>query len=501
MAKVLVNGNIKSGDVLKEVIENEPHLENSNIAIIRGIKKETEKESKKYKITTTKGVMIVGITENNESVDFWNKNYSLLEGKNLRWKSPLDVAFGAITIDLDVVKEPYKFKKYDVALSISGFDKTEGHLIFIKKDATEAQGLRNPKIGELIGGKRILPKLTTEDKIISIEPIMESREKIDYLLTTDLNTKLEDDWKIFTYCEAELEGPSKAVEHVLAIMESGYIEASEHTNTYIADCRLQTLKMDEENLKDRDRGTITVRNIGEGIGKVFVYKENRTSSLSHTAVGKITKGMELLDFSEGGIITTISTPERLTVIGKTNEEAKKLFEKYGINHTMEGAPNDIIIEQTPKYTMDILKSKEVITKGIPENKIIKIEIYDEKAPVSAWYFRKMTGLTTQKVGSLPINFKHGDMVMFDKNEEYAKGLLPENIPNEETGCPEGVIAITNMAKRYKGYIGIRLSSNDKFGPTGESFEGTNIVGKVVENGEIIKKLRAKDRVYFLEVNQ
>lgn len=501
MVNVLVNGNLKSGEILKDVIENEPYLENSNIAIIRGIKKETEKESKKYKITTTKGVIIVGITENNETVEFWNKNYSLLEGKNLRWKSPLDVAFGAITIDLDVAKDSYKFKKYDVALSISGFDKTEGHIIFIKRDITETPGLKNPKIGELIGGKRILSKLTTDDSIISIEPIRESREKIDYLLTTDLNTKLEDNWKIYTYCEAELDGPSKAVEHVLAIMESGYIEVSERTNTYMADCRLQTLNMNEENLKDRDRGTITVRNIGTGIGKVFIYKENRSSSLSHTAVGKITKGMELLDFSDSGIITTISTPERLTVIGKTNEEAKKLFEKYDIVYTMEGAPNDIIIEQTPKYTMDILKSKEVITKGIPADKIIKIEIYDEKAPVSAWYFRKMTGLTTQKVGFLPINFKHGDMVMFDKNEEYAKGLLPENTPHEETGCEGGVIAITNMAKRYKGYIGIRLSHNDKYGPTGETFEGTNVVGKVVENGDILKKLRAKDKVYFLEVRQ
>ncbi|AEH06620.1 methyl-coenzyme M reductase-associated protein Mmp3 [Methanothermococcus okinawensis] len=501
MAEVLVNNTKKSGKFLKDVIAGEPYKMGANIVIIKGIKKEEEKESKKYKITTTKGSMIVGITESSDTVEFWNKNYKKFNGKHIGWKSVSDVSFGNITIDLPMSNKAEKFKKWDVILGISGFDKTEGYIIFIKKDTQEVYGIENPKIGILIAGKRVLSELTSEDYIISIEPIRESREKIDYLTTTDLNMELEDGWKIWTYCEAEFEGPSKTVEHALALMEDGYFEITEFTNTFIADCRLQTLSIDEDNLEDRKRGAITVRNIGAGVGKVYIYKENRASSLSHTVVGKITKGIELADFSDTGIISVVSKPERLNAIGKTQKEASELFKKHGITHKMEGNTdeNAIIIEQSPEYTLDVLKSKEVITKGISPDELLYIEIYDDKAPNTAWYFRKTTGLTTKNIGTLKVYFKTGDMVMFERNDEYSKGLLPENTPSES--LEGGVIGVTNMVKRYKGYIGIRLSPNDKYGPTGETFEGTNIVGKIVKNGDIIKKLKAKDTLYILEVKK
>lgn len=503
MVNVIVNDKPKSGKILKDVIVDEIYKEGANIAIIKGVKKEVEKESKKYKITTTKGPMVIGITEdNNETINFWNENYKKFEGKNLRWKGVSDIAFGNITVDLEMNKEPEKFKKWDVVLSISGFDKTEGHIVFVRKDTTEIYGIKNPKIGILIGGKRILSELTPDDKILSIEPIRESKEKIDYIITTDLNTELKNGWKIWTYCEAELEGPSKTVEHALALMEDKYFEATESTNTYIADCRLQTLQINDENLEDRDRGYITVRNIGSGIGKVYIYKERRTSSPSHTVIGKITKGMELVDFSENGIITIITKPERLNAIGKTVSEARELFEKYGIDYKISGNTDDdaIVIEQNPEYTLDVLKSKEVNLRGISSDNILYIEIFDNEAPITSWYFRKTTGLTTKRVGVLKTYFKPApDMAMFERNENYAKGLLPENTPSKsiEGGC----IGVTNMVKRYKGYIGIRLTPNDKYGPTGETFEGTNIVGKVIKNGDIIKKLKMGDIVYLLEVEK
>jgi len=501
MVKVYVNGVEKNGKILKDVICGEPYIEGSNIVIIKGIKKEVERESKKYRIDTTKGSMIVGITENSKTVEFWNKNYKKFINKNLRWKSISDLAFGPVTIDLEMNNKPEKFKKWDVLLSLSGFDKDEGHLLFVKRDVNEIYGLKNPKIGILIGGKRVLSELTFEDKITSIEPLRESRESIDYITTKDLNMELEEGWKIWTYFECEFEGPSKTVEHALALMDKGYFEIGEHTNTYVADRRLQTLDIDEENLEDRLRGTITVRNTGVGVGKVYIYKEGRTSSPSHTVVGKVIKGMELVDFSESGNISLKSKPERLNAIGMTQRESSELFKKYGINHLMEGDVGDdaIVIEQKPEYTLDILKSKEVITKGISPDKILYIEIFDDKAPNTAWYFRKTTGLTTKSIGKLKVYFKTGDIVMFDKNDKYTSGLLPENTPS---GTLEGgYIGVTNMVKRYKGFIGIRLSASDKYGPTGETFEGTNIVGRVVKNEEIIKKLKPKDELYVLEVKK
>ena len=64
----------------------------------------------------------------------------------------------------------------------------------------------------------------------------ESKEHVNYTLTTDLDLELEDGWKIYTYCKAELNGPSKSTEHALAILENGTFEVSENTNTYVADC-------------------------------------------------------------------------------------------------------------------------------------------------------------------------------------------------------------------------------------------------------------------------
>jgi UPF0288 family protein (methanogenesis marker protein 3) len=58
-----------------------------------------------------------------------------------------------------------------------------------------------------------------------------------------------------------------------------------------------------------------------------------------------------------------------------------------------------------------------------------------------------------------------------------------------------------MVKKYKGYIGIRTLKNDKYGPTGETFEGTNVVGKVVKNIEILKNIKQGENIYILEVNK
>ena len=65
-----------------------------------------------------------------------------------------------------------------------------------------------------------------------------------------------------------------------------------------------------------------------------------------------------------------------------------------------------------------------------------------------------------------------------------------------TGAVDGgIIAVTNMVKKYKGYLGVRESSNDKYGPTGETFEGTNVVGKVVKNIEILKTIKQGENSY------
>ncbi|XRP96742.1 methyl-coenzyme M reductase-associated protein Mmp3 [Methanocaldococcus sp. 16A] len=495
MAKVIVNGKEKVGETLRDVIKDEYYKEGTNIVIIKGIKREAEKIPKKFLIKTTKGNITIAITEDNETAKFFINNYKDFV-KKLRWVSGIDLAFGSTTIDLDISTEPKEFKKWDVVLSISGLDKDEGHIVFIKKKTEGVYGLKEPKIGIIVGGKWVIDRLEVGDKIIDIEPIREEKEAVDYLVTTDLDLKLEDGWKIYTYFTVEFDGTPSAVEHCLALMEEGIFEISENTNTYVADCRLQTLKIEEGNLIDRERGFITVRNYGVGEGKVYIYRESRSSSLSHTVVGRVKEGIELIDFSDSGILSVKTIPERLCAIGLTIEEAEEMFKKYNIEVEKEGdIENAIVVEQEPEYTLDVLKEKKVKIRGLDKSKIVVIELYEDKAPITTWYFRKTTGLTTKRVGKLHVYFKHKDVIMFKGNPEYAKGLLPENTPTDKV--EQCVIGVTNMVSRYKGMIGVRLGESEKFGPTGESFEKTNIVGKIVENAEYLKNVKSGEDVYLL----
>jgi UPF0288 family protein (methanogenesis marker protein 3) len=49
-------------------------------------------------------------------------------------------------------------------------------------------------------------------------------------------------------------------------------------------------------------------------------------------------------------------------------------------------------------------------------------------------------------------------------------------------------------------VGVRLSANREFGPTSEPFEGTNIIGRVLDTGKL-KNFREREMVYIREVKQ
>jgi UPF0288 family protein (methanogenesis marker protein 3) len=49
-------------------------------------------------------------------------------------------------------------------------------------------------------------------------------------------------------------------------------------------------------------------------------------------------------------------------------------------------------------------------------------------------------------------------------------------------------------------VGVRLSANKEFGPTSEPFDGTNILGRVIDT-EKLKNLKEKENVYIREVKR
>jgi len=68
------------------------------------------------------------------------------------------------------------------------------------------------------------------------------------------------------------------------------------------------------------------------------------------------------------------------------------------------------------------------------------------------------------------------LVAFEGGSVEAAGLIPENPPVEVSRV--GEIGVTNMSRQHKGLIGIRLKEDKSYGPTGEEFDGTNIIGKI-----------------------
>jgi UPF0288 family protein (methanogenesis marker protein 3) len=77
-----------------------------------------------------------------------------------------------------------------------------------------------------------------------------------------------------------------------------------------------------------------------------------------------------------------------------------------------------------------------------------------------------------------------------------KEVLPENTPADRVLA--GEIGITNQAAKRMGTIGARLVDDDLFGPTGEKFSSTNIIGRIIEP-ERLKGIEEGDAIYISEV--
>ena len=60
---------------------------------------------------------------------------------------------------------------------------------------------------------------------------------------------------------------------------------------------MQGLEKEPEHVDMRRRGTVTLRNKGKGVGRIYVYREDRVSTPSHTVIGHITKGIQLMDIA------------------------------------------------------------------------------------------------------------------------------------------------------------------------------------------------------------
>ena len=510
---IKINGeeiDVADGSSIQDVIAetNAPYTPGSIICLIKG-KKELEKNISKYKIKTNLGSIIIQLDESDEAkplVDVWKNQYEEFVDLDIRWSTPSEVAIGPIVTDLEPTLDEYKYFEGDVVLSLSSFSNESTHLIMLKGNTTNVYSVPPYNKGvfaHVIGGKKTLENLTDDYKVIGIEPIVERSTTTDSASISDLSTILEEGNELYTYISFEIDENSPiCVEHLFSIIKDGRVKVSYDSESFLGFYDLAGIDKPKENTTQRARGTITVRNNGVGVGKLFIYRENRVLSPNHTTVGKIVNGMEIIDIAkENDFVTVKSEQQRLMLLNKTQKEATDMLSKVGVEHMIDGIIDDdaVIVEQTPKHTIDILKEGKVITKAINKDDLCTIKFSDD-APRSVRYFKYISGLLENPIGKIKVHFAVPGMhiVIFEGNKKLAKGLIPENNPVDKV--VRGQIGITNMASKSAGLIGIRFEDNSEFGPTAESFEATNIIGDITSDYDYLEKLKEGVEVYVTESN-
>ncbi len=510
---IKINGeeiDVADASTIQDVIDetNAPYTPGSVICLIKG-KKELEKNISKYKIKTNQGSIIIQLDESEEAkplVDVWKNQYEDFIDLDIRWSTPTEVAIGPIVTDLEPTPDEFKYYEGDVVLSLSSFSNESTHLILLKENTTNVYSVPPYNKGifaRIIGGKKTLEKLTDDDRVIGIEPIIERSTTTDSDSVSDLSTVLEEGNELYTYISFEIDEDSPVcVEHLFSLVKDGRIKVSYDSESFIGFYNLAGIDKPKEHTTLRNRGTITVRNTGVGVGKLFIYRENRVLTPNHTTVGKIIKGMEIIDIAkENDFITVKAEQQRLMLLNKTQSEATEMLSAAGIEHIIDGIIDDdaIVVEQIPKHTIDILKEGSVITKSVKKEDICTIK-FVENAPRSVRYFKFLSGLLENPVGQIKVHFAVPGMhiVIFEGDNKLAKGLIPENNPVEKV--IRGQIGITNMASKSAGLIGIRFEDNSEFGPTAESFEATNIIGDITSDYDRIENLKEGVVVYVTESN-
>jgi len=510
--KVKINGNdidLPEGSTIKEAIDfsNAPYDDGSIICLIKSIR-EFEKNINKYKLKTPKGSIIIEMLDEdgaNPLVEIWKKQYKEFENCSVRWTSSNEVAIGPITTDLDPTMDEYRYKYGDVILSLSGFSNESTHIIFAKEDHLGTYGAPSYNKGifaKIVGGRRTLSLLNSDDKVLAVEGLIERSSVTDSASVSDLNTVLEEGNQVFTYVNLKIdENSPQSAEHLFSLIEKGYASVDYEANSFVGFYSLQGLGKLIENTTMRKRGTVTLRNSGKGIGKVYIYREDRVKSPYHTTVAYVEKGMELLDIAKSNDKITIkSNPERIMTLSMTQKEAEDYLKSIGIEHEKTGVLEDdgVIVEQVPEFSIDVIKEGKIETKAINREDLALIDIYDkeDEAPRSSWYFKKITGLFERPIGALKVHFAFPGMKLsiFEGDAKEAKGLIPENTP--ESHVEAGKIGVTNMSKKNVGLIGIRFECNDEFGPTAEPFKATNIIGKVRTDFKPIEKIKEGEQLYI-----
>lgn len=505
MISIEINGQkleIKDDLLLKNALEIAKtfYIPGTTTGILKTSGKKEEATSE-YKILTTKGELKIELFGDST---LWTKFSHFFKDLKAHWESRYAIAFGPFETDITVERSEQKYNRYDIFLGTGGYDQKNSYLMIAKdKHVSDYGGPKGAVLGKVISGKNIIANLKQGDTLLKIEPVIKWETLLNKITTEDLNTPLEDGMKIFTYFNVDLinESPEGA-EHFLALIRRKTFHVDTFSNSFISDNALKGEGCPYEHWDARSEGSVVVRTDGQGNGRVYIYKEDRTSSPVHSVVGHVSHGIELIKIAPlNSTLAVVANPERVMVQGMTFIDAEKVLNLRGLKLERRGYTGDdaIVVEQVPDTTIGIIAEGGVTALGVKADKIINVKFYDDLAPITLDFFRHSLRLKDRPLGPLPIIYTYENTFLFrpEKEAQTYKEINPENTPKGKIKA--GEIGITNQAAKRYGMVGVKLMDDDKYGPTGEKFECTNIIGKVLEP-ERLKGMKTDDIIYIREVS-
>ncbi len=490
---------ITAASLLTEAIENQPYHPGSPIALIRSTES-MKRETDEFELITDYGPIRLKLNGSKYAALF-REIASEIVAKGVRWQTSKVLAIGSFPTQIEVSHDLAKYDRYDCFFALGGFDSKSTYLMIAKIDHEGQYGCPGAVVGRITRGRHILGMLKEGEALLDIRPVVEEFRERSAVITDDLKHGLENFDSIETCVKVKLDKDSPVgCEHFLVTTEKGILPITERTHTYCACSIDMDVNLVKEKSVIREPGVVTVRNEGSGMGRIYFYLTRRQVSSSHSLVGTVTHGLELLRSAPiGSKLTLVTDPARIMVIGVSQAEGQRSLEDRGLKQRRSGdtADDAIIVEQEPELTLEALQEDEIETQGVRREQINDIVLMPEKAPKTYRYFRRMTGLDHKPIGTMKVHFTFPDMplVSFEGDSREAAGLIPEN-PFTNNSV-RGELAVTNMSRPNRGLIGLRLEPSDEFGPTGEERYGTNIVGKIASSIESLQKDLAEESIIYV----